>query len=270
METTTEAIQDRVQGVLLGLAAGDRNGGPIRLALRLADSLIEQERFDPEDILRRYLAWWRSGGFDTGPVAARVFELTAAGVPAGEAPARVHRELGGLTAGCNPAHRAAPLAMTVFLSDETLPVAARQEAGLTHYDPLAGDVAAAVVALCRALVRGLDWSVALRRTAEGRSVATRAALLAEPADDLNRGGFAPEVLRAAVHFVGQQPHFAAALEAAIIFAGRANYCPVLVGAIGGARWGVARIPEQALAHCALLTEVRQRAEALAKAWSEAT
>lgn len=35
-------------------------------------------------------------------------------------------------------------------------------------------------------------------------------------------------------------------------AGRVNYCPVLVGVIGGARWGTTSIPEQALAHCAIL------------------
>ena len=58
--------RDRIRGVLLGLAAGDRNGGPIRMAVRLAESLSERRRFDPEDILSRYLAWWRDGAFDTG------------------------------------------------------------------------------------------------------------------------------------------------------------------------------------------------------------
>src|SRR5262245_11108043 len=37
-ETTTA---DRCRGVLLGLAAGDRNGGPICMAVRLAESLLE-------------------------------------------------------------------------------------------------------------------------------------------------------------------------------------------------------------------------------------
>ena len=63
-------IRNRVRGVLLGLAAGDRNGGPIRMAVRLAESLSERWRFDPDDILTRYLAWWRDGAFDTGPTTA--------------------------------------------------------------------------------------------------------------------------------------------------------------------------------------------------------
>src|SRR5215213_11389455 len=81
---------DRVRGVLLGLAAGDLIGGPLRMAVWLAESLVERRRFDPDDILGRYLAWWREGAFDTGPVAAGVFSLVASGVPVGSAAARVH------------------------------------------------------------------------------------------------------------------------------------------------------------------------------------
>ena len=137
-------VQDRCRGVLLGLAAGDRNGGPIRMAVRLAESLLELGRFDPADIVRRYLRWWREGAFDTGPVSGRALELTAAGMSPSEASAQVHREFGGNTAGCNPAHRSPPLAMFAALAVDGLPGCAVTEARLTHHDPLAGDVAAAV------------------------------------------------------------------------------------------------------------------------------
>ena len=46
---TREALFDRCRGVLLGLAAGDHNGGPIRLAVRLAESLHQRGTFDPAD-----------------------------------------------------------------------------------------------------------------------------------------------------------------------------------------------------------------------------
>lgn len=42
-------------GVLVRLAAGDRNGGPIRMAVRLAESLASLKRFERADILVRYL-----------------------------------------------------------------------------------------------------------------------------------------------------------------------------------------------------------------------
>ena len=71
--------EDRCRGVLIGLAAGDCIGGPIRMALRLAESLVETGRFDAADVLGRYLAWWRQGAFDTGPVSDRALELVAGG-----------------------------------------------------------------------------------------------------------------------------------------------------------------------------------------------
>ena len=99
---------ERARGLLLGLLMGDRNGGPIQMALELTSSLRRLGRFSPDDVRIRYLTWFQREGTDTGPVAGRVFGLISAGVQPDDAVAKVHRELGGLTAGCNPAHRAAP------------------------------------------------------------------------------------------------------------------------------------------------------------------
>jgi ADP-ribosylglycohydrolase len=52
----------------------------------------------------------------------------------------------------------------------------------------------------------------------------------------NNGGFAPDVLRAAVYCVGTSGCFAETLERSLAFAGPSNYCPVLVGAIAGSRY----------------------------------
>jgi hypothetical protein len=122
--------------MLLGLAAGDRNGGPIRMAVRLAGSLFELGWFNPQDIVGRYLRWRREGAFDTGPVSGRALELMAAGMSPSEASAQVHREYGGKTEGCNPAHRSPPLAMLAALADDDLPGSAT-EARRKHHDPLA-------------------------------------------------------------------------------------------------------------------------------------
>ena len=82
-------LRSRAEGTLVGLAAGDRIGGPTGMALQLAASLLEQLRFDRTDIGDRYLAWWKDGGFDTGTTAARVFSLVfAAGGSFEEAAAR--------------------------------------------------------------------------------------------------------------------------------------------------------------------------------------
>jgi ADP-ribosylglycohydrolase len=180
----------------------------------------------------------------------------AAGVPVHEATAQVHREFGGMTAGCNPAHRSPPLAMLAATADDDLAGCAMAEARLTHHDPLAGEVGAAANVLCRALVRGDGWDVALRQVSE----------FAAPDRPGSNGGFAPDVLRAALHFVGSSACFTEAMERSLAFAGPSNYCPVLVGAVAGARWGDSAVPPSALAHVEILPRVRASAAALAAGW----
>lgn len=62
MRGTTKA-EDRCQGVLVGLTAGDQIGGPMRMAVRLAESLLDCGGFTSSDFLDRYLAWLREGAF---------------------------------------------------------------------------------------------------------------------------------------------------------------------------------------------------------------
>jgi len=254
-------LQNRMTGTLLGLAAGDRIGGPLQFALRLAESLIENAGFNRSDVFRRYLAWYRDGAFDTGTVANRVLSLARAGIPVDSAVAHVDRELEGHTAGCNPAHRVAPIAMALTIPDEAVAETALQEASLTHHHPLAGDAAAAVAVLCRALIRGASWDAALARAAEDRLPEIRLALEPSETHRLVPSGFAPETLQAAVHLVHHDSCFHDALAASLRFAGGANYAPVLVGAIGGARWGAAAISASELVHCLDLKHVERVAVA---------
>ena len=228
-------IRDRIDGVLFGLAAGDRNGGPLKMTLCLAESLLAKGRFDLEDVGIRYLNWWPSGGFDTGPTAEAVFSLVDSGMSFNQAAKVVHEQGDGLTAGCNPAHRSAVFAMSASLSDEELPEVAKAEAAITHRHPLAGDVAAAVVCLCRALIRGAEWEEARHVAGLGRMPETRTALQGPPINSLRLGGYPPDVLGAAVRFLTDSASFPVALKSAIEFAGPENYSPVLVGCIGGAR-----------------------------------
>lgn len=258
---------DRVRGILLGLYAGDRNGGPIRMALELAEYLLAcGRRFRTEELLQRYVSWLLREGFDTGPVAQRVFTLISRGVAPQEAVLMTHHELHGRTAGCNPAHRVAPLGMSAHLPDDELPMLAFQEARLTHRDPLAGKVAAAVVVLCRALVRGERWDLCLRKASRHCDVVSPEAWEGGTEPRLSPSGFAPEVLQAAVFFVGTCRDLETALARSLAFAGPANYCPVLVGAIAGARWGASRIPPSCLRTSPILRRVELAADALSASW----
>lgn len=256
---------DRVLGAILGLVAGDRNGGPQRFALRLARSLVALRRFDPGDVLGRYLEWWRSGAFDTGPTAAHVFQLIEQGVTPERAARLVHEASGGQTAGVGPAHRVTPLGALPIVPAGELLQAARREARLTHWHPLAGWVAGAVALLIRRLVAGQELEAALEASERdvARAAASeadrRAAVVVEilgaalrrelAVERAGAGGYAPETFAAALAFVIRyDASFEVALERSIAFAGGANYAPVLVGAIAGARAGASAIPQRMLRH----------------------
>jgi ADP-ribosylglycohydrolase len=122
------------------------------------------------------------------------------------------------------------------------------EASLTDASPIAASVSAATVILCRQLMKGSRWETALAIASEGRRSEMLSALEFTTAKMPNRGAFAPEALRAAIYFLNQSDSFSEALNSSLEFAGPANYSPVLVGAIGGARWGALKIPSTAFSH----------------------
>lgn len=236
------------------------------MAACLAESLSDCGEFSSVDVLHRYLGWYREGASDTGLVAEKVFARVDAGEQVGVAVRAVHEECNRMTAGCNPAHRCAPLAMAGFIDEATLSDVASQEAALTHLDPLAGDVSAAVTVLCRHLIVGQSWKDALAATVGGRKDLTRRALCVIAGASIDNGGYAPNVLAAAIHFLDSHNDFAGALDASIRFAGHMNYCPILVGAIGGARWGINCVPVERIRHTELLPRISLAGEHLAGTW----
>jgi ADP-ribosyl-[dinitrogen reductase] hydrolase len=257
----------RIRGLFYGLALGDSIGGPTHMAILLAESLLLCGDFVASDVQASYLHWHQNGGFDTGPVAARVFNRWDRGMSMDEAALEVHHLLQQQTAGCNPAHRCVGFAAAHFLQNDALTNAVLAEAKLTHYDPLAGDVACAVVLLCRALIDGTPWEESCNIASSGRLPETQRSFENHALDQLSNGGYAPDVLAAALYFVRNHTTFApfsSALRASFLFAGGGNYCPVLVGAIAGARWGDAEIPLENTPHKNLRTRLKTVAEEMAE------
>jgi ADP-ribosylglycohydrolase len=232
--------------ILRGISVGDAIGGPSILSSHLWDSLRALGRFEPNDVLQRYLAWWEAGGFDTGPVAAEAFSRISAGVSPDQAVAAAHEKLGGMTAGIGPAHRSTVLADAGFLAFDDLADCARAEARLTHWHPLAGDVAAACAELARLLLEGEPWGQVIDRCKDGKLKETAEAARQWQLPPKDISGYSVSVLHAALHFVGTSGSIVEALERAAQFAGAANYAPVLVGALACARWGHNNSPPDCL------------------------
>jgi ADP-ribosylglycohydrolase len=126
-----------IRAVIEGQRAGDLIGGPSSLATILVQTIMVRGGFDRMEVLRGYLAWWRDGGYDAGPIAEDVFDLACSGMPIDEATRRVHVQHRHMTAGCAPLHRNVVLAALPQVSDSELDRCVREETALTHIHPVA-------------------------------------------------------------------------------------------------------------------------------------
>jgi ADP-ribosylglycohydrolase len=277
---------------MLGLAAGDRNGGPQRMALRLAEAILSSPSptitssselaLLRHSVMLRYVAWELGPGkcpaeperaFDTGQVFGSVVSVllrqqqqpTASAVvvmPAfsdediAKAAEAVYKATD--SAGVNAAHRnAAPIACALdrFPTLAHVAAACAAECRLTHVHPQSVNVAVATGVIIRSLITsGGNLLEAVRATLDFVKVDQRdeltAPILQRVASQLanaaptnmkrpeHRGGHSPLVLEAALYFVATAETFESALMSSLEFAGHPNFCPVLVGAIGGALFGV--------------------------------
>lgn len=239
---------DRVAGTLLGLAAGDTLSGPIYLGTTIAESLLVKRRYDMIDVAERHFAWWQQGAKNAGPTFEKVMTFVADGVQLDTAVSRVHREGGRKTAGCAPLHRATPIAMLKRIPTQQLAHFAELETAISHWDPVAAEATAAIVVLCRALIEGTVWQDALREAGYGHTFRITQALQPIDLEHCKTSGYALHVLQAAVSILTYSSNLQEALDTAKTFSAPMNYVPVLVGTLGGARWGASRLSEEQLAH----------------------
>ena len=224
---TCDIINQQRQSLFEGLISGDSYGGPTAMAGILNDSLQANQTFDINDLTERYLNWWRTDAFDTGPVFDAVFQKIDKGMEPVTAVQSVGSELNGNTAGCNPAHRIAPMALFNFIPTDLIAEYARQEACISHSHPIAGDMSAIMALLCRFLLEGWSWEEAKIQV---RASEPEAWALIKTAS-ISNDGFGPNVLRTAIDFL-DRPN---SLLQASKFAGLGNYFPVIVGTIEALR-----------------------------------
>jgi ADP-ribosylglycohydrolase len=210
------------------------------MTLILAGSIADNAGLDEADVVRRYMAWFLTGSFDTGPIWNAVFNEIAGGADPNQAARIVDQKLGGMTAGVNAAHRATAIGCACAIPDELVPAAARREAQLTHWHTDAAESSVATAVIVRRMLRGASLCEAVAAAAACTSGVVNSILLQKSIDarHLSPGGYAPKTLEAALYFTQSSTSFAAAVRDSIAFAGPCNYCPVLVGAFAALRFGV--------------------------------
>jgi len=251
---------------------GDRNGGQIRMSLRLASSLLSQKTFDQNHIIETFYKWHRGPpydterAFDTGPIFHQVFNHYHNGMSIEEAARKVNSP----NAGINPAHREAPLACFGTISDEDLVQYSKIQCSITHLHPISIEMTIVLAILLRKIILGFPLEEAINE-AKKYLTSFEGKLAFQPKEyhQLSPNGFAPNVIQATLYFLSSATDFSSILQNSIAFAGSSNYCPVLVGALAGALYGVDQIKPEDYAHCEepLRKNIETIAEALSETWS---
>ena len=208
-----------------GYKSGDKNGGPTELAKILSLSINSCNGYNQNDIVKRYLKWWKTDAFDTGPTFAMVFQKVSEGMSIEDASIKVNKTLGGATAGCGPAHRIAPISAFENIPTNELVYYARKEAQITHHHPDSGNCSAVMALLCRYLLKGHSWEESKNLVSKNKNIQSTWIKIRDA--NLNNGGYVIDVMHSALHFLDRRN----SLEESLKFSGSANYCSVIVGII---------------------------------------
>ena len=290
----SEVSVDRFRGALLGLAAGDALGAPAefmtpeqvrdqwgvltemvgggcheiapgqttdatQMMLALAESLVATGDFDPEDVVGRYRAWFRSRPLDVSLTVRTVMLALAAGTPWDLASRRAYEILGFPTAGNGSIMRCAPTALRYFADAPLRQRVSLRESMLTHFDHLAGWSCVAfnelvAAALAGRLVESLPAIAAALDDEDARVAGVlREAAEADPGE-IQVSAFVLDSLKAALWAVLHTGSFE---EALIEIVNRGDDCDTvgaITGALAGARYGADAIPGRWLA----CLDVRER------------
>ena len=217
--------KDLTSLILDAIKQGDQIGGPYELAKVFFKSLEFNNEFNEEDLRARYLTWWKSDAFDTGPTYASVFSKIDKGMDPRVAVKTVHKEFGYNTAGCGPAHRSSPIAGFLNIPTNKLVSIAREEAKITHFDDDAGYGSAIVILICRYLLEGNSYQDAQKLISE--NVELKESWINIKEANLKPDGYIFNVIHSALYFIENNK----SLKDTFKFAGKANYCPIIFSVI---------------------------------------
>ena len=269
--------RERFRGALLGFAVGDALGAPAEFLSReqvaerwglltemvgggchnvapgevtddtemllcLAESLAASGDFDPQDVVRRYMAWFESNPTDVGLTVRTTLLSIRSGTPWERAARRAHVVLGRMSAGNGSLMRSPAIALRYANDPARRREVALQESMLTHFDRLAGWACVAYTDIVAAVLRD-----ALE--------ASRAEIVAS--------GYVLDTLKAALWAVLHSEDFEQALIEAVNLGDDADTVGALTGALAGALYGERAIPVRWSAALTVTQRLNDAAERLA-------
>lgn len=275
-------VEDRARGALLGLATGDAvgttvefrergtfqpltdmvGGGPFRLrpgqwtddtsmALCLADSLLTQGRFDPEDQLKRYLRWMREGYLSStgqcfdigGTVSEALRRFEASGSPR-SGPTSPRR------AGNGSIMRLAPVVLAFHPDPDAVDLFSGKSSITTHGAPEAVASCRILAGVLTRLLSGDGKTRALEsvRAAAWMSPRLRGIASVEyrhkDMDGIRGSGYVVDSLEAALWCFERTDSFESAVLLAANLGDDADTTAAVCGQLAGAYYGASGIPER--------------------------
>ncbi len=229
----------------------------LAMAMALSQCLVAlplgATRLDTSAIQSAYLAWLRTGSRGIGTLTQEVLIKTAAGeARAAERVWQSRCGWGQRPLGNGSAMRIAPLGLAFSGDPSQIADLAGQDAAITHWDPACRQTAAAIALLTAALIRGESDPIAFAQTHAGPIDADVAeawrpmslqALEARGLDGQDMGSTLL-ALTVAVSVLKSGMPYAAALPWVIRQGGDTDTNGAIVGALLGARDGLAAIPQE--------------------------
>jgi ADP-ribosyl-[dinitrogen reductase] hydrolase len=241
------------------------------LARCIARSLVERGDFAPTDVAERFVAWYEAGPIGMGRMTADAVRNLQDGLAWDEAGHRVWRNRPeGENAGNGSVMRCAPYAVAFAGDPARLEAVSRDSSAITHADPRC-TAGCAVLNLTLAAVLVCDADgVEVLRTARER-VGDLPDPLAEaldgvplPSNRCRTTAYVVDTLQAALSVGLTADGAEAGLVEAVNLGGDTDTIGAVTGAIVGARFGAADLPERWLSVLDRADELRELGEQLAE------
>jgi len=237
-----------------------------QLALCIVDSLLAKTVFDPDDIARRFVAWMQAGPKDIGLHTARVLTAIQKGASWTEAAVEAY-EADPHSAANGSLMRCAPLAMFFFKRPDYAASLSPVLSRITHAHP---DCETACVLVNVAITELLNGALAADAVEAGYiacgfpsdALRERVHRATEPQNSTSPTGWVLDTLEVALWSLLHTSSYEAAVVDAVNRGADADTVGAVVGALAGARYGMAAIPVRWLALLQGREELEKRADRL--------
>jgi len=220
-------------------------------ALCIARSLVDHQRFDPADIAARFVDWYNTNPFDIGRMTLRSLSRLDKGAAWDEVGQAVWEQSSeGSNAGNGSVMRCPPLAIPYATELDRLVEVSRQSSQITHADPRCTYGCAILNRTLAGLLTGSDTPLGDALDDVGTeapdelTAALRPLVRGDSPASLETSGYVVHSLQTALHDGLNAETAEDAIVTAVNRGGDTDTIGAIGGAVAGARFGAAGLPDR--------------------------